>query len=59
MKAGERSLRDQMLFEQAQELLMLSQRCGDATVAADLRKIVEKSCHPKFDIFNNIGSKRT
>jgi AmiR/NasT family two-component response regulator len=39
MKAGERSLRDQALFEQAQELLMLSHRCSDESVAQDLRRI--------------------
>jgi hypothetical protein len=39
MKAGERTLRDQAIFEQAQELLMLSHRCGDDSVAPDLRKI--------------------
>jgi hypothetical protein len=39
MKAGGRSLRDQMLFEHAQELLMLSHRCSDESVAPDLRRI--------------------
>jgi hypothetical protein len=39
MTAGERSLRDQALFEQAQELLMLSHRCSDEAVAPDLRRI--------------------
>jgi hypothetical protein len=39
MNAAERSLRDQVLFEHAQELLMLSHRCSDESVAPDLRRI--------------------